>query len=275
MGGEATIGPRKHGVRIHYRHESLSQPKHWDVWDTKPRSLEFLQDSNNVVALQLVGPGERLVDPATNPSPVEFTTDGNPCKQGTALIRGGDFAWVDSQGEIDLPDQASKLRDFCIDERMVAFDAYDRCVASRGCEPPGDGDECGVDSESLAGVAKCVTPKQAEAFCRSVGGHLPTEDQWEAAVHAASDGRYRPAETDSQSGARPEPPRNGFWDIGIDGSWEWTNSAFSQVPSQAARSKLYVVRRGERPDGRSLVLYRRGQDPHRSQSAPIGFRCIY
>jgi outer membrane protein OmpA-like peptidoglycan-associated protein len=270
MGGDTAIGPRKYGVRIHYQHDALSQPKHWDVWDAKPRSLEYLQDSNNVVRLELIAAGGRPVAHAVNPSLVEFTTDGNPCRPGTALIRGGDFAWVDTRGEIDLPNQASRMHDFCVDERMVSVSAYGKCVAAAACELPGEGDECTPAAGAQSDFVRCVTPKMAEAYCRSLGGRLPTEEQWEAAAHAASDGRYRPADPDGEP-----PPRNGFFDIGADGAWEWTISPFAEIPGGATAEGDVAIRRGRRRDGSDLRFYRRGQDPAGSQSSPIGFRCVY
>ncbi len=80
---------------------------------------------------------------------------------------------------------------FRIDRTEVTVGAYRACVADRGCaiDPLIVGDERLLASDDLPQVN--VTWDEAQAFCATRGGTLPTEAQWERAARG-DDGRRWP-----------------------------------------------------------------------------------
>ena len=80
---------------------------------------------------------------------------------------------------------------FCMDVTEVTVSAYGACTAT-GCTAPNTRTVC---NWAVAGRGShpinCVTWAQASAYCRSRGGDLPTDAQWEYAARGP-DGRTYP-----------------------------------------------------------------------------------
>jgi len=122
--------------------------------------------------------GERCVQPVV-------------CPAGTVLIAGGDFAMGDGS-EYSMAPRTVHVNTFCMDRTEVSVDAYRACVRSGGCatEPTphrnvrGDGNlVCNWNRPNAEShPVNCVDWQQATTYCSSVGGRLPTEQEWEYAA---------------------------------------------------------------------------------------------
>jgi hypothetical protein len=84
-------------------------------------------------------------------------------------------------GEPEQSEHTVTLSAFWIYGTEVTNRMYARCVAMGDCSPPADGAsypdylDPAIDDHPVVGVDW----KQAEAYCQVVGGHLPSEAQWE------------------------------------------------------------------------------------------------
>ena len=118
------------------------------------------------------------------------------CPTGMVFIAGTSFLMGDSDGLLfDSPAHRVTLSSYCIDRTEVTVSAYRACTDS-GCTTPELGFECALygnwtrtDHENHP--INCVYWTQARAYCRSGGGDLPTEAQWEYAARG-NDGRRYP-----------------------------------------------------------------------------------
>ncbi len=98
------------------------------------------------------------------------------------------------RGSADQAHPVVLTRPFCVDATEVTVAAYRKCVQAGACTEPQLRDrnsnyrpELERDDHPL----NMVNWKQANAYCESVGGSLPTEAQWEWAA-TRGDGRKYP-----------------------------------------------------------------------------------
>jgi formylglycine-generating enzyme required for sulfatase activity len=117
------------------------------------------------------------------------------CPSSTVRIPAGTFM----MGQADplslraQPPHMVTLSAYCIDLTEVTVAAYRACTAV-GCATPSDGPGSLCNWESTDREdhpLNCVNWNEARAYCRSVGGDLPTEAQWEYAARG-TDGRTYP-----------------------------------------------------------------------------------
>ena len=147
---------------------------------------------------------------------------------------------------------------FWIDRTEVTVDRYLSCVADGSCgkasyRTAGDNTFCNTSAGGAAGRSghpmNCVGWSGADAFCRAVGGRLPTEEEWEKAARG-TDGRVWAwgdseatcsyavmndgsgggcgTETTAAVGTRPAGA-SPYGALDMSGNvWEWTSSCWER-----------------------------------------------
>jgi len=103
-------------------------------------------------------------------------------------IPGGQFHFGCEPGDGDCSDDERPGRTVSVGAMWIAktettVEAYARCVANGACTLPNTGGACnwGV-AERKHHPVNCVDWTQATAFCRHIGGSLPTAEEWEYAA---------------------------------------------------------------------------------------------
>lgn len=152
------------------------------------------------------------------------------------------------------------------------------CVTARNCaEPKTTWPTCNwADRGGRANhPVNCVDWTQADRYCKSVGGRLPTEEEWLEAVKGVKDaGVARCAKRDG-SGTCPVGSHPGDADDLLANVKEWTSSAAALPGGVVAR----VVRGagwdidplGDAPES---GLTNRETLPPDAIAADLGFRCV-
>lgn len=225
------------------------------------------------------------------------------CPDEAVYVPGGTFT-MGSADPRSAPDERPahevSLSDYCIDRVEVTAAAYTRCVTARACTRPASQNP--VDDGPVTGIDW----NQAEAYCRSVGGRLPTEAEWEFAARG-TDGREYPWGAEAPSdceradwstggascrGVGPSPvgsfPRGAspFGALDMAGNvWEWTADWYARSysagsandPTGPEQGSARVTRGGgwnnDQPD-RLRATFREGQHPS-FHDYDLGVRCAY
>jgi len=169
--------------------------------------------------------------------------------------------------------------DFRIGQTEVTQDAYARVMggAKQGDQPAAD-----------------LTWDDADRYCRSIGGRLPTEAEWEYAARGGAEGQsHGPVaeiawhQANSGGGAHPvaglKPNSFGLHDA-LGNVWEWTADVYGAAyyrtspvldPSGPVRGSQRVVRGGSFSTPAAYIsLSSRFSFPAATKDATIGFRCV-
>ncbi|MBI5511809.1 MAG: SUMF1/EgtB/PvdO family nonheme iron enzyme [Deltaproteobacteria bacterium] len=226
----------------------------------------------------------------------------------TVGVPAGEFLMGSEHGAADeAPQRAVALSAFRLDRFEVTNGRYRECVAAGACTPP----VLGVSRTRASYFAApefadhpviYVSWPQADAFCRSAGGRLPTEAEWEKAARGASPSRSEypwgdtppdcahanlagcVGDTDAV-GARPLG-QSPFAALDMAGNvWEWVAdwyaAAYYQTapatdPTGPGAGTLKVMRGGcwESTASNLRVSCRRPELP-KAWADNIGFRCAY
>lgn len=258
-----------------------------------PREIAGAEDAVVELPAILRVPGGSFVFGATEPDLVaalELCRDehdlavADECDLGAFLHEG--------------PPRRVYVRAFALDRDEVTRASYRRCVQTSTCAPPLGHDRTS-EAEDLPVTG--VRYADAEAYCRFVGGRLPTEEEWERAATAGDGRRFPwgslyesrlanhgrpPARADRTDGFVGLAPVGSFPDgagpfghLDLAGNvWEWTSSTPRPFDVGGAELVLdhHVVRGGSylhpavdlRATARTFV--RAG-----SARADLGIRCAY
>ncbi|MBL8602441.1 MAG: SUMF1/EgtB/PvdO family nonheme iron enzyme [Myxococcales bacterium] len=258
------------------------------------RALEAARDADaaRLTDAALAGDGGHERDAATT---------RRPCPDGAVLIARSTFTMGRDDGAADeRPAHAVRLDAYCIDRTEITVGAYTRCVTAGACTRP-----VATPPEAEAPVSN-IDWGQADAFCRYMGGRLPTEAEWELAARGTDGRRFPWGETpptgceqidwsvnqESCHGVGPSPVGRhpaGASPFGLEDMagnvWEWTADWYansysadpSQNPSGPASGSARVTRGGgwnnDQPE-RLSTTWRSGEHPA-FRDYDLGARCAY
>ena len=217
------------------------------------------------------------------------------CPADYALVPAAAFAMgtPDGDGEDnEHPQHPVRVAAFCMQKTEVTVAAYDACVKAGGCTATDAGPWCNARKGGRADhPVNCVDWEQAVAYCRWVGGRLPTEEEWEYAARG-TDGRRYPWGNDrpaaqlcwSRGDAEGTCPVGSFpagdSPFGIHDMagnvWEWTASAYCEYPSARCAESRRVDRGGGFSNSKPAFVRaaaRFGSNPT-IRAGYRGFRCV-
>jgi formylglycine-generating enzyme required for sulfatase activity len=202
----------------------------------------------------------------------------------------------------EWPQLSVYLEAFSIDQVEVSNARYQLCVQAGACDPPAYTSDRYADPAYTAHPVVGISPAQAGAFCRWVGGRLPSEAEWEKAARG-TDGRIYPWD-DAWDGTRlglgPETAPVGSYLAGaspygaldmVGNVAEWVSDPYAAYPGgrlyaptgemipgggYTYRGGLFYLDADFRPELAYRTATRAGVDdnifPFVSQR--IGFRCV-
>ena len=151
--------------------------------------------------------------PPPPPPPVALPMPPPPppsrCPEGMVLVENAMFNMGAAAGQSgdrqETPAHRVTLSPYCIDRTEVSAHRYRECVASGQCTATGSVNVSTIPAAQVPAwnqlctgnrpdradhPINCVDWGQASAYCRSVGGRLPTEAEWEFAARGAETRTY-------------------------------------------------------------------------------------
>jgi formylglycine-generating enzyme required for sulfatase activity len=212
-------------------------------------------------------------------------------------------------GGDEKPQHTVYLDDYWIMQTEVTSAQYQQCVEAGQCKAPDTGGNCTYATRADHPI-NCVSWNDALAYCRWVGGRLPTEAEWEKAARG-TDGRKYPwgnrnpvgdllnscdrnctyywKDTSIDDGYAETAPVGtypkgtspyGALDM-VGNVWEWTSSLYKLYPYRADDGRENLAAAGSRVvrGGSWNLNQREVRAARRSGLSPvtllasIGFRC--
>lgn len=171
-------------------------------------------------------------------------TDPTP-PAGMAYVPGNEFTMGNDAGdESERPQHKVTVKPFFIDINEVTREDYEKFMSATGHRAPAGW----VNGQYPPGTAKWpvtgVDWDDANAYAKSVGKRLPTEEEWEFAARGTDGRRYPWGKEWSRGRANADSPRGGFSDVGsfkgaspyglfdmVGNAWEWTASDLVAYPA--------------------------------------------
>ncbi|MBQ6480327.1 MAG: SUMF1/EgtB/PvdO family nonheme iron enzyme, partial [Anaerolineaceae bacterium] len=205
-------------------------------------------------------------------------------------IPAGTFLYGPAEEQTEI-----QLDAYWIGQTEVTNAQYRKCVEAGYCE-----DSAMMDIynwKTADQPVNYVTYRQAQRFCKWIGGKLPSEQQWEKAARGTNGqiypwGNEAPTETNRYANIPGENSDiqnvgvfpNGASPYGVldmtGNVWEWTSTGFdSDQNTQADTSdKEYVIRGGSASPSETDEAANTLRTDYRGHSAKpnyfLGFRCV-
>lgn len=131
---------------------------------------------------------------------------------------------IDAQGDV--------VRALWVGETEVLMLYYSVCVGMGACTRADRGIDCVHRSSRLDAPINCVSWAEADAYCRSHGERLPTEEEWDWIVRVEGGNPWGPDENPCDFAVLQDPEEG----RGCGSEWVWP---VKSKPRGRSRSGLY------------------------------------
>ena len=133
---------------------------------------------------------DKVISKISGPRPVQMPVPVSTSGQiglDWVSISGGNFMMgSDSGDEDEKPVHQVSVKAFSMMKTEVTVEQYRACVRSGRCLKPHKSAACNWSHSSRGShPINCVSWSQARAFCRWIGGRLPSEAEWEFAARSS------------------------------------------------------------------------------------------
>ncbi len=250
-----------------------------------------IYNSCTVAAMSRLVAMERALEPETSAG-LDTSTPGTAdrCPAGMVVVPGGQFTMADRGDKV-------VVAEVCIDVTEVTVAAYAKRAVARvtwndgSIEKPESRHCNGNKPEKQNHPVNCVDWNEAQAYCKAMGGRLPTEEEWEWAARGGKRGLTYPwGHTtptnqvcwDGEGNDEGKGRRSGTCVVGrypsgdapagikdLAGNvWEWTSSS-ADVGMRVYRGSCW-----NEIDPLGLRAGSRGGQPPALRRPMLGFRCV-